>query len=67
MDFVDSATRKRLEHTSNVPEIEAILADPNVRWQSKARCLRHPFKSGGCDLPENSDIDTDQNMLACFN
>lgn len=58
LDFVDSTTRKSLETAADVDAINSILSGSSVRWATHARCLRHPFKEGGCRLPENADLDS---------
>ena len=58
LDLVDASTRKQLVQAKNAAEIGAILDGPSVVWQSHARCLRHPMKAGGCELPLNADFDS---------
>ena len=38
-----------------LPEINSIL--DKAQWRTHAQCLRHPLKSGGCELPIGMDID----------
>lgn len=55
LELVDEATRKLLDGAEDSDQIKSILAGPNVRWQSQARCLRH---QKDCFLKMGVDIDT---------
>lgn len=57
MEFVDGATRKRLAGVIGVDEINKVLDSPDVQWMDRARCLKHPFKSGGCQICSDADLD----------
>lgn len=48
--LVDPVTRKQVQEAKDSNEISAILDQLGVKWQFKARCLRRPFKEGGCAL-----------------
>ena len=67
LEFVDANTRNLLEKTKDVAEINKILKSPNVRFQQRARCLRHPMKTGGCELPCNIDMDSKLIKIIVFN
>lgn len=57
LDFVDARTRKDLDTATNTREIHTILNKPSTIWMNRARCLRHPLKEHGCDLPMGMDLD----------
>ena len=61
MEFVDASTRRKVQQAESISEINELLDGESVVWQSHARCLRHPFKSGGCPISADSDIDSHLN------
>ena len=66
LDYIDAATRRRVLQATTSQEINEVLDDESVVWQSHARCLRHPLRVGGCPISIGSDIDSHLNCQLHF-
>ena len=67
LDYIDAATRRRVLQATTSQEINEVLDDESVVWQSHARCLRHPLRvGGGCPISIGSDVDSHLNCQLHF-
>ena len=54
LQTLDRKTRARLHGVTTIEHIKVILEQAG--FVSRARCLRHSLKPGGCELPRAVDI-----------
>lgn len=56
LDLVDEKTKQLLMEAPDADSVLEILGKPQVQWQVRGKCLRHPEVEHGCSYAVNCDI-----------